>query len=178
MPFSVTKLHIGEPAPDFTLTDVQGEAHQLSVELQGSPVLLFFFRGTWCPDCRTYLAALEAHYPRLKAAGVQVLGIAHQRVDIVAGYFKREPISYPYLLDTHAKVISEYGLLREFAPEALILSRSGAHTTHPACFLIDQAEVIRWMYVGDNKRDLPGMEQIDAEIAKLGLGTPLAQELD
>ncbi len=176
MPFSVTKLHAGEAAPDFTLSDVQGEVHQLSTALHRGPVLLFFFRGTWCPDCRTYLKELEKHYPHFPAAGVQVLGIAHQRADIVAGYFKREPISYPYLLDTDAKVIGEYGLLRDIALEALILSRSGAQTTHPACFLVDQQGIIRWVYVGDNKRDLPSMEQIDAEIAKLGRVTPLAQE--
>lgn len=178
MPFSVTKLHIGEPAPNFNLSDVQGEAHQLSQATQRGPVLLLFFRGTWCPDCRTYLKELETHYSHFHAAGIQLLGIAHQRADIVAGYFQREPISYPYLLDTDAKVIREYGLLREFAPEALILSRGGAQTTHPACFLIDQAGLIRWMYVGDSKRDLPSMEQIDAQIAKLGLGKPLAEELD
>ncbi len=178
MPFSVTKLHIGESAPDFNLTDVQGEAHQLSVALQQCPVLLLFFRGTWCADCRNYLAALQRHYSQLQAIGVQILGIAHQRADIVAGYFKREPISYPYLLDTDANVIREYGLLRDFAPEAPILSGSGAHTTHPACFLIDQSGVIRWMYVSDSKRDLPTMEQIDEQIVRLGLVTHMAEELD
>jgi methyl-accepting chemotaxis protein len=167
MPQSETKLHIGEAAPDFNLTDVQGKAHQLSAALQRGPVLLFFFRGTWCPDCRTYLKELEDHFHNFTAAGVEVLGIAHQRADIVAGYFKREPISYPYLLDTDARVITSYGLLRDFAIDSLLLARE-RQTTHPACFLIDQAGVIRWMYVGDGRRDLPDLNHIDEEIAKLG----------
>lgn len=179
MPLSETKLHIGDRAPDFTLPDVGGESHQLSEALKHGAVLLFFFRGTWCADCRTYLKALEAHYPNIEAAGIQVLGVAHQRADIVAGYFRREPISYPYLLDTDLKVITQYGLKRNFVIEAFIASGSGSQTTHPACFLIDQQGVIRWMYVGDGRSDLPDLDAIDGEIARLGLGTPpLAGEVN
>lgn len=168
MPQSVTKLHIGDNAPDFNLEDVQGKSHQFSAALKDGPVLLFFFRGTWCSDCRDYLKELEDHYSQFVKMGVQILGMAHQRADIVAGYFKLEPISFPYLLDTDLKVIDRYGLLRGFAVDALLASRAGSQTTHPACFLIDQHGVIRWMYVGDSKRDLPHVAVLDAEIARLG----------
>ena len=171
MPLSETKFHVGDHAPDFTLLDVHGISYQLSETLKHSAVLLVFFRGTWCDECRAYLTALEAPYEHFKANGVQVLGIAHQRRDIAISYFRREPISYPYLIDNDMKVISEYGLKRDFVIGAFALSRNGPQTTHPACLLIDQSGIIRWIYVGDSKRDLPGEEQIEAEITRLGLGS-------
>ncbi len=170
MPLSETKLHIGDHAPDFTLPDVQGKSHQLSETLKRNAALLVFFRGTWCDECRAYLTALEAPYEHFKAIGVQVLGIAHQRRDIAISYFRREPISYPYLIDSDMKVITEYGLHRDFVIGAFVLSRNGPQTTHAACLLIDQSGIIRWIYVGDSKRDLPSAEQIETEIARLGLG--------
>ncbi len=170
MPLSETKFRPGDTAPDFTLTDVQGKSHQLNETLRRGPVLLVFFRGTWCDECRAYLTALEAPYENFKALGIQVLGVAHQRRDIAISYFRREPISYPYLIDNDMKVIAAYGLRREFVIGAFALSRNGPQTTHPACLLIDRNGVIRWIYVGDSKRDLPSPEQLKAEIARLGLG--------
>ncbi len=169
MPQQDTKLKVGVVAPDFTLTDVHNKSYRLSDVVQAGPLLLIFFRGTWCSDCRSYLKKLEEYYPQFVAEGLQVLGVAHQRADIVAGYFQREPISYPYLLDTDLEVINHYGLLRSFGFDALIASRSGAQTTFPSFFLIDQQQVIRWMYVGNDRSDLPLLREIDAEAQRLGL---------
>ncbi len=170
MPLSETKFHTGDLAPDFTLPDVHGKSHQLGETLKQSVVLLVFFRGTWCDECRAYLTALEAPYEHFKANGVQVLGVAHQRTDIAVSYFRREPISYPYLIDNDMKVITAYGLKRDFVIGAFALSRNGPQTSHPACLLIDQSSIIRWIYVGDSKHDLPTTEMLEVEIARLGLG--------
>jgi peroxiredoxin len=40
----------GQPAPDFTLQDLQGQTHQLRA-YQGKQVLLYFF-APWCTVCR------------------------------------------------------------------------------------------------------------------------------
>jgi peroxiredoxin len=46
MPREQTSLRAGDPAPDFTLASADGRPTHLAA-LQGHPVALFFFRGTW-----------------------------------------------------------------------------------------------------------------------------------
>ena len=38
---------VGQPAPDFTLSDHTGAQVHLAAELQRGPVLLVFYRGSW-----------------------------------------------------------------------------------------------------------------------------------
>lgn len=54
---------VGHPAPDFTVTDVNGKTFKLSA-LRGTPVVLNFW-ATWCPPCRAELPELQAGSQRL-----------------------------------------------------------------------------------------------------------------
>ena len=63
---------IREAAPDFTLTDMQGIAHNL-VDYRGSVVVLNFW-ASWCPECGIEMPSLEGLYNRLKKDGLVVLG--------------------------------------------------------------------------------------------------------
>lgn len=48
IPSAERALHVGQPAPDFKLTGVDGQLHTLSQLLQGNrAVLLIFYRGYW-----------------------------------------------------------------------------------------------------------------------------------
>ena len=46
MPKEDKGLQAGTPAPDFTLTDTDGQAVHLQ-DLRGQWVVVMFFRGTW-----------------------------------------------------------------------------------------------------------------------------------
>ncbi len=45
-PRQAAAVAVGQPAPDFTATDADGQPFRLSA-LRGAPVLLKFFRGHW-----------------------------------------------------------------------------------------------------------------------------------
>ncbi len=46
MPLSIPGPDVGDLAPDFTLTDTNGEPVHLE-ELRGRPLVLVFYRGGW-----------------------------------------------------------------------------------------------------------------------------------
>jgi thiol-disulfide isomerase/thioredoxin len=69
-----TGTDIGQLAPDFTLTDLQGEALKLS-DFRGLSVLINFWAST-CPYCREempMLQRLSEKYPELVVIGINVL---------------------------------------------------------------------------------------------------------
>jgi len=173
MPQEMTKLHVGEQAPAFTLPNIAGQSQQLQMLLAAGPLLLVFLRGTWCPTCRAYLKMLERNYASYQAAGVQLVAIAHQRVEIVGGYFRLEPISYPYLLDSDLKVITNYGLVDSVPAEEVAYSRS-PRTAYPAVLLLDPKGTIRWLYVGSEVSDRPDSDEIAEQIALAGFDRPAA----
>jgi cytochrome oxidase Cu insertion factor (SCO1/SenC/PrrC family) len=44
------QLRAGRPLPDFRAIDEQGDPVR-SMELHGSPTVILFVRGNWCPFC-------------------------------------------------------------------------------------------------------------------------------
>jgi tetratricopeptide (TPR) repeat protein len=61
------------PAPDFTLSDLEGQERSLS--RTGRPALLLFW-ATWAPPSRAVLEELARRRPALAAAGASVLAVA------------------------------------------------------------------------------------------------------
>ena len=61
---------VGQAAPDFTLTLVNGQ-HVSLAELRGQVVVLNFW-ATWCVPCRQELPTLDAYYSIQKRHGLRV----------------------------------------------------------------------------------------------------------
>jgi cytochrome c biogenesis protein CcmG/thiol:disulfide interchange protein DsbE len=97
---------IGHPAPDFTLTSLDGSEVSLS-DFQGQPVVLNFW-ATWCPPCRAEMPALQAASELLAGEAV-VLGVSLQETSSAVGPFAEEfGITYPLVLDQSAQVALTY----------------------------------------------------------------------
>jgi peroxiredoxin len=97
----------GALAPDFELTDLEGNQIRLS-DLRGSPLLINFW-ATWCGPCRIEMPAIEARYQRYKDQGFRVLAVDFDEpADIVAEFRDELGLSFDILLDPGAKVQQLY----------------------------------------------------------------------
>ena len=65
---------VGEPAPNFELTMVDGSKVSLD-QLRGQVVVLNFW-ATWCVPCRAELPMLDAYYEARQKAGLKVFAIS------------------------------------------------------------------------------------------------------
>ncbi len=82
----------GELAPDFTLAAVDRPETVSLADYRGKrSVFLALFIGLWCPFCRRSIAELGKVDGKLKALGVEPLGIVATAAENARLYFKYRP---------------------------------------------------------------------------------------
>lgn len=64
---------VGQPAPDFELTMIDGSKVRLA-DLKGQVVVLNFW-ATWCVPCRAELPTLDSYYRIQQPAGLRVFAV-------------------------------------------------------------------------------------------------------
>jgi peroxiredoxin len=101
----------GEPAPDFTLPAVDREEMVSLANYRGrSPVFLALFIGLWCPFCRRSIAQMTAAEGKLKALGVETLGVVATTPENARLYFKFRPTRMRLAADPELRTHRAYGV--------------------------------------------------------------------
>jgi len=127
---SEPKVALGSYAPDFALSNLQGESVTLS-EYRGQTVLLNFW-ASWCAPCREEIPLLEATYETYGQSGLVVLSVNMGEDERRVGAFVEDlDISFPVFVDEDTVIGAQYRV-------------RGAPTT----YFIDGDGIIRQRYVG------------------------------
>ncbi|MEW9110909.1 thiol-disulfide oxidoreductase ResA [Cytobacillus gottheilii] len=104
----IRKVAINEKAPDFVLTDMEGNKHQLS-DYEGQGVFLNFW-GTWCKPCEKEMPYMNNQYKQFKEQGVQVLAVNINESDFAVNKFtSRYNLDFPIVIDK-GEVMEAYGI--------------------------------------------------------------------
>lgn len=127
-----THLKVGDPAPDFTGTNENGETISLA-DYKGKKLVLFFYPKDNTPGCTAEACSLRDHYTELKEAGFELLGVSpdserkHQR------FIQKFSLPFPLLADTEQETLKAYGVWgpKKFMGRSFI----GVHRT---TFIIDE----------------------------------------
>ncbi|MGH7390382.1 MAG: redoxin domain-containing protein [Candidatus Rokuibacteriota bacterium] len=101
----------GEPAPDFALPALEGPETVALAHYRGrTPVFLALFVGLWCPFCRRSIAQMGKTEGKLKALGVETLGVVATAPENARLYFKFRPTRLRLASDPELSTHRAYGL--------------------------------------------------------------------
>lgn len=115
---------IGNLAPDFNLTTLDGETVNLE-DLRGRPVVLNYW-VTWCIPCRDEMPTIEALHQEYGDDGLIVLSVNGTRQDALSDVEQLigdMGLSFPVLLDQREDVYNSYRIL--FMPTSFFIDAHG-----------------------------------------------------
>lgn len=101
-------LEVGDPAPEFTLPDQDGEPVSLA-GLRGKPVVIYFYPKDDTPGCTTQACGIRDQWTEFEEAGAAVLGISPDDVDSHARFAGKYDLPHRLLADPERTVIKQYG---------------------------------------------------------------------
>ena len=96
-------------APDFSLSDENGQLRKLS-EYKGKTVLLYFYPKDDTPGCTTEACSLRDDYSAYEKAGVVILGISADSAASHLKFKQKYHLPYTLLADVDHKVCETYGV--------------------------------------------------------------------
>ena len=105
-------LEIGMKAPDFTLSDKDGNAVRLS-DLLGMKVVLYFYPKDNTPGCSRQACAFAAAYEIFRARNVAVIGISKDSVASHQKFAQKYNLPFVQLSDPERQAIESYGVWQE-----------------------------------------------------------------
>ena len=103
------ELETGDLAPQFTLEDQDGQKVALG-DLQGSPVVIYFYPKDDTPGCTTQACDLRDQWSEFEEAGAVVLGISPDDVASHAKFAAKYDLPHRLLADPDRVAIDAYGV--------------------------------------------------------------------
>lgn len=104
-------LTTGQPAPPFSLEDLDGNTVSLA-DFAGQPIIINFW-ATWCVPCRIEMPELEQAHQAYADDGLVILALNQDEpADLVRAFFVDElDLSFYALLDVNYLVAADYSAI-------------------------------------------------------------------
>ena len=103
-------LKVGDQAPDFTVTDLEGESVQLSSLLKKGPVVVTWYRGGWCPYCNIALRSLAENAKPIGDSGATILALTPEAADYAEETVAETKLPFEVGIDNGLEVAKSYGI--------------------------------------------------------------------
>ena len=165
-PKTPEQLRPGQSLPSFEAVDERGNPVG-SAQLRGSPAIILFVRGNWCPFCTKQVKNLADHYRRINELGAKLVFITPKPLDTtrrVAEFFN---IDFDFWLDEELKITKQMGLLLPAGVPADSRAEYGEDTVWPAALVVDSSNTIRYTSMSKLVFDRPKPDVLVRELRRL-----------
>ncbi len=157
-------IEVNKMAPDFSISDIQGNKFNLKNEVKTGPVVLVFYRGGWCPFCNIQLRSLQTELvPQLSANKAKLVVISVDSLDEASKTDNNENLDMTVISDSDASILKLYNvaykvpgeLVTKYINEYKIdLEKSSGKKHHliavPSVFVINKSGKIIFSHIDEN----------------------------
>lgn len=160
-----SQLKPGRSLPDFRATDEQGDPVR-STALHGSPTVILFVRGNWCPFCSSQVKSLTTYYKDIVDLGAKLVLLTPKPLETtrrVAEFFE---VEFDFWLDESLMATEQLGLVQKSGVPGDYEKEYGRDTIWPTALVVDSAGIIRYTELSKHISDRPDPELLLRELKK------------
>lgn len=148
------ELRRGQPLPDFSASDESGDPVR-STELHGSPAVILFVRGNWCPFCTSQVENLSVHYKDIVDLGARLILVTPKPLETTRRVAKFFEVEFDFWLDADLAVARQLGLLEEAGVPEEHRKEYGDDTLWPTALVVDSNGIISYSNLSKSISDRP-----------------------
>jgi peroxiredoxin len=166
-------LRMGEAAPAFTAVDNTGKALNLKTLLKKhKAVVLFFYRGQWCPYCNKQISHLQDSLQLLTAKGAYIIGVTPETGENINKTIDKTHASFSIIQDKNYTIMKAYqvnyvvddAMLAKLKNYGVDLEKNNGNTDHvlpvPATYIIDSSGKIIYAHVDKDYTKRPPVSDL------------------
>lgn len=133
---------VGKTASSFALPDTTGKTTDIGHVIGTRPVVLIFYRGVWCPYCRSQMTDIGRHRAEFLQSGAAVYAISNEDAPPLLEMQKRAGLDFVTFLSDKTGTAAK--LYAGLYPHSLV--------HQPGSFVIDKTGRIVYAYVNQDFR--------------------------
>ena len=158
-------LQRGQPLPEFEAVDEAGNTLSTR-QLDGTPAVMIFVRGSWCPFCSKQVRNLTTYYKEISDLGARLIFVTPKPLETtrrVAEFFE---VEFEFWLDETLEVTKALGLLLEGGVPKDYQAEYSGDTVWPTSLVIDSTGIIRYIEMSKHIIDRPNPKTLVRELRK------------
>ncbi len=173
---TATALKVGDTAPLFSAKDANGQEHDLKKMLKKGPVVLYFYRGQWCPYCNKQLSQLQDSLQQLTVKGAQVMVISPETQENIGKTVTKTKAGFPIVHDQNFGIMKAYHTAFTVQPDVVtkykgfgvdLLAANGADAAVlpvPATYIVGRDGKIKFAYFNPDYRQRVSVKTVAAAL--------------
>jgi peroxiredoxin len=171
--FAQTGLKKGDTAPAFTAVDNSGKTLNLKTLLKtNKAVVLFFYRGQWCPYCNKHIQQLQDSLQLLTGKGAYVVGVTPETADNINKTIGKTKASFSMVSDNGYAIMKAYDVnyvmdqatVTKYKGYGIDLEANNGNTDHmlpvPATYVIGKDGKLVYVHFDKDYRKRASIQSI------------------
>jgi peroxiredoxin len=149
------QLKVGFIIPNFPIQKTD-KTQMYSHDLLGSPLIILFYRGNWCPFCMAQIKEIAQQYQELEKRGAKVLLISNQPHEYSESLNKKFNMNLLFLVDKDNLAAKQLDIESKFGiPGGFQVLGFDSDTAMPTLIITDKYGKILFADLTDNYRVRP-----------------------
>ena len=148
------QLGVGNKLPHFSLKDIEGNEVG-SEDLAGSPAVLLFYRGNWCPLCMAQILEFVSRYQEMDDLGIKVVLVSPQPDEHTKNLAGMHDVPFHFLIDADNQLAESLGIAIDNGVPLGVLGGYDSNTVMPTVVVTNASGTIVFSDQTDNYRVRP-----------------------
>ncbi|OUR94901.1 hypothetical protein A9Q81_14125 [Gammaproteobacteria bacterium 42_54_T18] len=152
-------LKEGQQLPEFTVYRTDGREFSSS-EFNGSPALILFYRGNWCPLCMAQIREIAAQYKEMADKGIKIALVSPQPESHSKKLSDKFDVPFLFLVDKNNAAAEKLNIaMKDGLPLGMEVLGYDGDTVLPTALFIDAEGKIVYSDQTSNYRVRPEPEE-------------------